>query len=236
MSTHPTNSFRRPPRVRSDRGFSMVEMLLVIAIIGIVTAMALVAWFNEMPSMRADSGMFLVETQIRQAREAAVDHRANYMITFKGTAELVTCSSKAITGLAACPNTNGPAATPPLSEISDITIDPNQMTYTVLSGVPDTPDAFGNSTTCVTSSGICFTDTVTSTSACGSTPVLPCYLTFQSDGTVVDSSGNYVNGTVFMGQVGNAPNPTNPLTARSITILGATGRIKGYRYNGKTWF
>lgn len=236
MSTDPTNVVCSSPRVRSDRGFSMVEMLLVIGIIGVVTAMALVAWFNQMPMMRADSGMLLVETQIRRARESAVDSRSNYMVTFQGKAELVTCTSKLITGLPACPNTNGPTATPPQSEISDITVDPNQMTYTVLSGVPDTPDLFGNTTTCVASSGICFKDTVTSTSACGTTPALPCYITFQSDGTVVDSTGNYINGTIFMGQVGNAPNPTNPQTARAITILGTTGRIKGYRYNGKTWF
>ncbi len=214
----------------------MVEMLLVIAIIGVVTVLTLVAWSNEMPMLRADSGMLLVETQIRQAREAAIDHRANYMVTFKGSAEMVTCTSKLINGLPSCPNTNGPTATPPQSEISDITIDPNQMTYAVLSGVPDTPDLFGNTTTCVSSTGVCFKDTITSISACGSTPVLPCYLTFQSDGTVVDSSGNYVNGTIFMGQVGNTRNPTNPLTARAITILGATGRVKGYRYNGKIWF
>jgi hypothetical protein len=26
------------------------------------------------------------------------------------------------------------------------------------------------------------------------------------------------------------------LTARAVTILGATGRIKGYRYSGSAWF
>jgi prepilin-type N-terminal cleavage/methylation domain-containing protein len=231
VSIRSSNMFQGALNGRSDRGFTMVEMLLVIAIIGIVTIMAIIAWINQAPTMRADSGMLLVETQIRQAREAAIDHRANYMVTFQGTSEMVTCSSKLIPGLSPCPNTNGPTATPPQSEISDIFIDPNQMTYTVLSGVPDTPDGFGNTTTCVTSSGICF-----NSSSCGTTPVLPCYITFQSDGTVVNSSGVYMNGTIFMGQVGNTSNPANPLTARAITILGTTGRVKGYRYNGKTWF
>lgn len=209
-------------------GYSMVELLTVIAIIGIVSAMALVAFFNEMPTLRADSAMQLLESELRQSREAAVDQRRNYIVTFSGVGSSVTCSTGSIIpGAAACPNSNGGG----INEVSSYVLDPSQMTFTVLTGVPDTPDAFGNTTTCAPSSGICFNN-----STCGSPAALPCFIIFQGDGTVVNSSGTYVNGTVFMGQVGNAPNPTNPLTARAITILGSTGRIKGYRYNGKTWF
>jgi Tfp pilus assembly protein FimT len=77
-------------------------------------------------------------------------------------------------------------------------------------GVPDTPDAFGNGAA-VTFSGL--------------SPWI-----FLSDGMLVDSSANPVNGTVFLGQA-NRPN-----TARAVTILGATGRVRNYTWTGAAWF
>ncbi len=223
-----TKFLRRTPKARSDAGFTMVEMLLVIAIIGIVTAMALVAWYNEMPMIRADSAFELMEAQLRQARETAVDLRRTIEVTFSGTGTMTTIEQ-----------TVNVTTTPPTvtgtTTLNTFVLDPNTMTYTVLSGVPDTTDAFGNTTTspgyCVASSGICFNNT-----ACGSPSALPCTIYFQGDGTVVNSSGTYINGTIFMAAVGNASNPANPLTARAVTILGATGRIKGYRYTGTQWY
>jgi Tfp pilus assembly protein FimT len=77
-------------------------------------------------------------------------------------------------------------------------------------GIPDTPDVFGNG------SAISFS---------GLSPWI-----FLSDGTMVDSSSNPVNGTVFLGQA------NNPKTARAVTILGATGRVRDYTWNGTAWF
>jgi type II secretory pathway pseudopilin PulG len=54
-------------------------------------------------------------------------------------------------------------------------------------------------------------------------------LTFLSDGTLVDELGNPVNGTIFIGL------PDHPEMARAVTILGATGRIRGYRWTGEEW-
>lgn len=54
-------------------------------------------------------------------------------------------------------------------------------------------------------------------------------LAFLPDGTLADDSGNPVSGTIFIGQ------PDHPETARAVTILGATGRIRGYRWTGTEW-
>jgi prepilin-type N-terminal cleavage/methylation domain-containing protein len=77
-------------------------------------------------------------------------------------------------------------------------------------GVPDTPDAFGN---------------VSAISFGAQAPWI-----FLSDGTLMDSSTNPVNGTVFLGQVNRAS------TARAVTILGATGRVRDYMWTGTAWF
>lgn len=204
-------------------GYSLLEMLLVIAIVGIVSAFAILAFTNVLPTIRADSTLQLAEAQLRVAREKAVDLRQNFTVTFQGTNEMVTCSSGTLAGFPACPTAaNG------VSELSDYLL-PYSFTYmstfahssdpdNLLPGVPDTPDAYGNTY------AVNFIDPAVVCNA------LPCTITFQSDGTVVDSAGNYVQGTVFMG----FPGVTEQ--ARAITILGSTGKIKGWRYNGKVWF
>lgn len=89
----------------------------------------------------------------------------------------------------------------------------NPIQYTVFPSLPDTPDGFGN-TSAIDFEGL----------ASG-----PPVMLFQSDGTFVDNAGNLVNGTVFLGF------PGNPGTARAITVLGATGRIRAYHASGSNW-
>lgn len=80
-------------------------------------------------------------------------------------------------------------------------------------GTPDTPDGFGNA------GAIEFGNVV------GGPPTM----LFQSDGTFVDTSGNILNGTVFIG-IPNAPTAT-----RAVTVVGATGRIRMYKANPTGW-
>ena len=47
---------------------------------------------------------------------------------------------------------------------------------------------------------------------------------FSSDGTLIDGAGNPVNGTIFLAVPGSVR------AARSVTILGATGRVTAYRW------
>jgi Tfp pilus assembly protein FimT len=54
-------------------------------------------------------------------------------------------------------------------------------------------------------------------------------LTFLSDGTLVDELGSPVSGTVFIGLT------NHPEVARAVTVLGATGRVRGYRWDGSKW-
>jgi hypothetical protein len=45
----------------------------------------------------------------------------------------------------------------------------------------------------------------------------------------MDFNNNYVNGTVFLGLPGLKG------TARAVTILGATGRVRPYYWDGTKW-
>jgi hypothetical protein len=59
-------------------------------------------------------------------------------------------------------------------------------------------------------------------------------LMFRADGTLTDISDIFspINGTVFIG-----PGESDPLNrlARAVTILGATGRINGWRWRNGEW-
>jgi prepilin-type N-terminal cleavage/methylation domain-containing protein len=85
--------------------------------------------------------------------------------------------------------------------------------YMLFAGVADTPMGFGNS------AAIYFEN------LSGGPPIMQ----FNSTGAFVDGGNTFVNGTVFLGISGV------PQSARAITILGATGRVREYHYDGNNW-
>lgn len=87
------------------------------------------------------------------------------------------------------------------------------MTFRLTAGKGDTPDGFGNA------GAIVFGGIV------GGPPTMM----FQSDGTFVDTAGNLINGTVFLGML------NEPSAARAVTLLGSTGRIRMWRNNAAAW-
>jgi Tfp pilus assembly protein FimT len=87
--------------------------------------------------------------------------------------------------------------------------------FIVFPTVPDTPMAFGNATP--------LSFTAAAVPACGSATQ------FLSDGSFGTNVGVPVNGTIFIGI------PGQPFTARAVTILGSTGRIRAYHWDGIAW-
>ena len=86
-----------------------------------------------------------------------------------------------------------------------------------LDGMPDTPDGYGNAGPLV------FEGTVNG-------PVGG--MVFQSDGEFLDGTTFLpINGSVFLGM------PGQQSTARAVTILGTTGRVRGWKSAGNTtWY
>lgn len=81
--------------------------------------------------------------------------------------------------------------------------------FALTPGVPDTPDGFG------ASSPVAFGTATT--------------VMFTTDGTLIDSSGTPINGTVFLSILNQQQ------SARAVTVLGSTGRVRGYKWVvGKT--
>lgn len=191
------------------RGFSMIEMCVVIAISLVIAGIAIIQAQPALIQIRANTAKDLVQGTLRRARESAISDRRSVKVEF-----LVN-----------------PPATPPGSYVRltrlgggvgpDTVIEtipiPGSVTYTTFPLEPDTPDGFGNA-------GPIYFGGVNNGPAAG--------MVYQSDGTFAAAgTGIPLNGTVFMGIPGQAT------TARAVTILGTTGRIRSYHIAGTaTWF
>ncbi|OLD81657.1 MAG: hypothetical protein AUG46_07245 [Acidobacteria bacterium 13_1_20CM_3_58_11] len=87
--------------------------------------------------------------------------------------------------------------------------------YIILPGVPDLPAPFNFGNTVPVYFG----------GLSGGPPIMK----FSTTGAFIDGGNTIVNGTVFMGI------PGKPSTARAISVLGATGRVREYHWDGSQW-
>jgi prepilin-type N-terminal cleavage/methylation domain-containing protein len=174
------------------RGFTLVELMIVVAITAILFAMAMPVAGTAIADARANTGMRAVQGHLRASRDRAIARRRVVRVTFSGTSDII---STVLDGA---------------STISlQTSILEYGMTFQLMNGVPDTPDVLGNAT------AIAFG---------GATSIF-----FQPDGSLSDSTGLPLSGTVFLGS------GTQRLSARAVTVLGPTGRVQGYRWDGSAW-
>lgn len=179
----------------TQRGFSMIEILVVIAIIFVISAMAIFRIQGALPGIRANAGMNQVMSVIRSGRELAIAHRRNIQLQFIGNNEIQLQRIDLPVGVGT-------------TLLQDMIFE-NRVEFILMPGVPNTPDGFG------ANAAVDF----------GGTPTIM----WLSDGTFVDAGGQPLNGTIYFGLQNQIA------TQRAVTILGATGRVRGYKWNGVRW-
>jgi prepilin-type N-terminal cleavage/methylation domain-containing protein len=199
------NSMARRGSQNRERGFSMIELVVVVSIILIITAISITQLRPNLQNARIDAAMREVAESFRQAREFAISHRRYVQVTFPANNQVQMVQLNTLTVGAGGVN-----------PVLDTVTLPPPLIFT-LDGMPDTPDAFGNG------NPIVFENVVNG-------PVGG--MVFQSDGEFLDGATFLpINGTVFMGF------PGQQSTARAVTILGTTGRVRGWKSNGNTaWY
>ena len=201
-------------RRNSERGFSMIETVVVVAIILIISAMALINLPATMQSIHSDTAVREVVTQLRQAREYAIANRRYVQVTFTTVGGLAQ-----IQMIQRNDKTAGAGAVNPV--LSTVPIQA-PMQFVVFGGLADTPDGFGNA------AAIEF-----GTPGVAGGP--PGGMFFQSDGELVDGgtvaggAANPINGSIFLGVAGTTS------TARAVTVMGTTGRVHGWSSGGGAW-
>jgi prepilin-type N-terminal cleavage/methylation domain-containing protein len=192
-----------------SRGFSLIELCVTVALGLVIAGIAVVQAQPALRQINANNAKSQVQAMLRQARETAVSDRRDVQVEFLvNPAGFPPGSYVRLTRIGGACCANTVILMAPV---------PNSVIFTTFNGEPDTPDAFGNG-------GPIFFG--------GLNGGPPAGMIYQSDGTfVINGVGTPINGTVFMGI------PNQPTTARAITILGATGRVRAYHISGTTtWF
>lgn len=186
------NAMRHAPL--TERGFTLLELMMAVAIIATISAIAIGVSPSFVRHARADSGIAQAIDVMRSAREVAISQRRNVAVQFIGNNALRTV-------LMQIP---GPGTT----VLRTVQLE-NRMQFMLTTGLPDTPDLFGNG------NEISFGPTAARM--------------FTSEGTFVDANGDVLNGTLFLG----VPNDIN--SARAITVFGATALLRTWTWNGREW-
>lgn len=182
-------------RLHDERGISLVEMMVVVAIIGVLTSMAVIQIGASRPGMVADGAMRVVMAQLNSAREIAISQRRQVEVTFSNGYWVKVTRHEFPVALGT-------------KVLTDVPFE-GGVRYGLLPGVQDTPDGFGNF------QPVNFGAAAT--------------IMFNTEGMLVDSGGNPVNGSVFL----LIPNQAGSF--RAVTVLGSTGRVRGFRWNGGQW-
>lgn len=81
---------RIPQAARSERGFTLVEVMMTVMLIGILTSMAMFQFGAARPGMVADGAMRLVMSQLNSARELAVAQKRRIQVQFDTANNLLT--------------------------------------------------------------------------------------------------------------------------------------------------
>jgi type II secretory pathway pseudopilin PulG len=186
---------------RNHSGYSLIELLILLACIGVLSGYVFIRVMNVLPSFESNSAMDQVIQQMRVARNTAITDRRAVIVNIS--------AATGIMQLQQVPPNGGPAVT-----LSTVPLTGAQFCLTP--GVPDTPMGFGNA------QAVNFVNA-------GNPGAAVAVTEFLSDGSFGGAVGVPVNGTIF------TCIPGNRLAARAVTILGATGRVRPYHWDGTAW-
>jgi type II secretory pathway pseudopilin PulG len=206
---------------KSETGFSMIEAIVVCAIIAIVSAIAVIQIGPTIRNARVDAAASYALNLVRHTRERAIDERRKYQITFVGSTTKPYATMNVFQGNEVATVSGitlqftADSLTPTLSLPSDMRfLAPNPK-----------PPAAPDGQVCGQSLAIDFTVTG---GACGTSTTL----TFNPDGSITSGLGGYADGVIYLGRTGDSQ------ATRAISFFGATGRVRGWRMvkNGpSTW-
>jgi prepilin-type N-terminal cleavage/methylation domain-containing protein len=187
-------------RARVARGFSLIELLMVVAIIAVMGGIAMGVTNNMVRTAKGKSGAQQLSSFLKRHRELAISRRRNIEIDFTAP-NLVVSRQRAVPDP---PNPLGPTT------VLETMYLEGQIGYRKFAAVAlDTPDAFGSAA---------------AINLGGANPVM-----FTSEGTFADVNGDPINATLLLGVL-NQPSTANAVTIIGTTATLRLWRWDGSRW------
>ncbi len=202
-------SFSRRTVLGSCDGHSLIEMLIVVALIGALTSLALPQLISERRLSRAIGMTREIQTQLRWARQLAMSERQAFTFQYDNTTKRIAIidhnsnPGRVMLIDPSYPNTAGSRVVSDMP-LADPVYSP-EITYGIPAGLPNGALGDGLSMTALTNNRL--------------------NVTFQPDGSVIDAAGNPQGRAIFLYN-----NRAPKATASAISVLGASGRVKIWRY------
>lgn len=191
---------------RRERGFSMIETVVVISIALVLMGMAVPQLVRGLKRARVESGFQSVRQEVMKARGLAMQGRTIYVVTFDDASTLHNVQLSRVTPGSATPD--APFETLPL---------PAGFQFVAMPGIPTStssvPDGYGSGTTAI------------DMDLANATPGYK-YIYFYPDGSAHDASGRFSGGVLYLA------NPTDLMTSRALSLIGYTGRVGAWRLAG----
>jgi prepilin-type N-terminal cleavage/methylation domain-containing protein len=204
-----------------QQGFSLIELVVVVAVMSILSSIAIMSTMRPGTTARANNAADAVVNTLRQGRLLAITKRRNVQVNLTGTNQ-IQLTVQTLPGEAA------PAIPIPLVQLNDGVKSGLQFyLFPTLPNTPMGPLGFGN------------TSALDFEAVNGGT--VGNAVMFSSSGSFVGVGGaavaNYytvgnsdpINATIYIGTQGDTS------TARAITVTGATGRVRSFSWNGTAW-
>jgi Tfp pilus assembly protein FimT len=214
-------SVEASPAANRERGFSVVEMVVVMGMLIVIAGIATIQLQPTLQQFRANAGLDQLKAALRQARETAISQRRTIVITFPtGTTNTMQMYQMVVV---AQPAPNPPTVTEATTPFNTLVLE-GTVQFLTYASETDTPDGYvpGGPT----APGGMYTESSAGAVVAGGPTG---GMQFQSDGTFTDNKGNLLNATIFVGV------PKMSETARAATLLGGTGRVRTWSNNGSGW-
>jgi len=208
MKAHVTT--RKRQGRQSESGSSMIEILAVVAIGAILTAIAVPQVISARRLMRSNALPREIVTQLRFARQQAMSQRQAFTFQYDNSLKKITiidhqAAGASVLSATGYPNTPGSVTVLSIPVAGGGGLPTSEVSFGIPSGI--TATTLGDNTT---PTALVFNKI---------------NITFQPNGTVVDANENPTNQTLFFYN-----NVVPNQTACAISVLGAAGRIKIWRY------
>ncbi len=215
MRSLETNAQHRRHR---ESGFSLIEILIVVVISTVITAVSILGFVPMMKQQRVTNAYNTALGAMRQARDNAVAQRTSYSVTF---ANAVAPSPYATITVA-------PVVVGFQSDQNTVIYQlPGDISFLAQSGLPTAstavPDGYGAGTVAID-----FGWTINGVGTGGAPTIYFCpdgssQRSASADVLGTNCPGTWDGGVVYLARSGDL------LSSRALTLWGGTGRIHGWR-------